>query len=284
MRALQVLGDDIFATFHLLHDFALDSVSRSDIWWVLPSYRRTPVGTVGVLREHLDLITANPVVFFDDWRDYEIDGKPAHFERLLFGWAMYGYSRLDRDQVVPSEATVSAFRRRAMQLYKLEDRPQSASACSVLILSKGDAAAHPFYIANVDELAAVLLSQTACSVERATWQGMSLPSQVAKIYDKRIVVSLMGADVMNCLFQPLRSAIIVPEFCISDDLCLGSREIELLFSRLPSRKIASVPARGSGIVWNDTRVTWDVTHFVELVLQMNASIDLQAPATALRAL
>ena len=84
-----------------------------------------------------------------------------------------------------------------------DDRP-SPPACSVLIIVKDEAsAAHKFSIANVGGMVQALRDKTACSVERATWAGMSLKSQVSAIYDRRIVVSLMGADLMNCIFQPL---------------------------------------------------------------------------------
>ena len=267
-----LIGDDIFPAFHLLHDFCLHELPRSDIWFVLPARFRDEVGARRIVREHFSLLSANPVEFFDDGGSFTVDGgKAARYERLLFGWAKHGYSFMDRGMVVPSEAVVDAFRRRAMNFFQLEER--ASAACSVLMVVKDVAsAAHVFSVANVDELMHALRERTSCSVEKVTWQGLPLQEQVASIYAKRIVVSLMGADLMNCIFQPLHSGIIVPDQCHSEAICVSSREVELWFSRFPSRKVATIPVLDHGISWSGNVANWDVARFVDAVLEMNASV------------
>jgi hypothetical protein len=261
----------------MLFDLGLASLPRSDVWIVVSGgmgMDQRGELTKSIVRQHYDLISSNPVLTTDGFASYYINEKPAYFQRLAVGWDRYGYAY--EGTVTPTEAVVAAFRRRAMQLFALEDRAPPAAvppACSVLFIVKDLASAvHAFVIANADELITALRERTNCTVEKVTWAGMPLPSQVAAIYDKRIVVSLMGADLMNCIFQPLRSGIIVLDFCVSEDLCVMSREVELWFAHFPSRNVNHVPGRGAGVTWNGGAATWDVDAFVETVLRMNNSI------------
>ena len=265
-----LIADDIFPAFHLLHEFALLDVPPSDVVFVLPALFQKEVAARSIVRDHFRLLTSNPVAFFDSPASFATfdGGKPARFERLLFGWRHYGYSLMDRGNVVPSEAVVGAFRRRAMQVFALDERPQPP-ACSVLVIVKdAKSALHVHSMENLDEIMRALREQTPCTVEQATWAGMPLASQVAAIVDKRIVIGLMGADLMNCIFQPLRSGIIVPEFC-NDAYCITSREVTLWYAHFPSRKVVTIPARGHGVAWNDRSVTWDAASLVRTVLQLH---------------
>ena len=110
-----LIADDIFPAFHLLHEFALLDVPRSDVVFVLPAQFKQEVAERSIIRDHFSLLTSNPVAFFDSPASFATfdGGAPARFERLLFGWKFHGYAMMDRGNVVPSEAVVGAFRRRA---------------------------------------------------------------------------------------------------------------------------------------------------------------------------
>ena len=272
-----VLGDDIFSVFFLMHEFGVHTLPRSQIAVILPAQYREVVEASASVREHFRLLSDNPVAFYDGDTPTAISGQPACFPRLLFGWRYFGYSNLDwLDAVKPTETVVSAFRRHAMQLFGLEDSmdPSARSSCSVLFIVKDQAtAAHHFSIANVDELILALRERTACSVERVTWAGMPLQQQVSAIYEKRIVVSLHGSDLMNCIFQPLRSGIIVADFCEENGKCgWRSREVDLWFSRFPTRLLNLIPSNGHLVTWNGQAATWNVERFIEVLLYMNATL------------
>ena len=273
-----LLADDVFASFHILHEFGLHELPRSDVWFVLQARFRREVAEKRVIRDHFSLLSSNPILFFDDDDSFAaVGGGPARFERLLFGWAQYGYSRQDRGQRPISEAVVRAFRHRTLQVFNLEeDGPPQASlpACSVLFIEKDVLTArHVYSVGNLDELLNALRERTACTVERVKWAGMPLQSQVAAIYKKRIVVSLMGADLINCIFQPLRSGIIVPDQCIPEtSICPSSREVELWYSRLPSRLVTTIPAKGGAIEWRENVATWSVDQFVADVVAMHRTL------------
>ena len=270
-----LLADDIFPTFHLLHELALLDVPLADVVFVLPAQFKQEVAARGIVRDHFSLLTSNPVAFFDRPTSFATfdGGKPARFERLLFGWKYHGYAMMDRGNVVPSEAVVGEFRRRAVRVFGLEGRPPPPPrACSVLMVVKdANTALHLHTIANFDDVMRALREQTPCTVEQATWAGMPLASQVAAIVDKRIVIGLMGADLMNCIFQPLRSGIIVPEFC-NEASCITSREVTLWYAHFPSRKVITIPARGHGVSWSGRTVTWDTASLVSTVLRLNEDL------------
>jgi len=84
----------------------------------------------------------------------------------------------------------------------------------------------------------------------------------------------MGADLMNCIFQPLHSGIIVLDFCVSETLCVMSREVELWYANFPSRHVNHVPARGHGVTWNGNAATWGVDAFIDAVLSMHYNLTL----------
>lgn len=299
-----LIGDEIFSTFHLLFELGLANIPRSDVWVVVSeSVDQRFMFAKSIVNEHYNIISSNPVLFMDesDGGPYNIGGQPAYFQRLVFGWDRYGYAYeyAPEGTIIPSEAVVAAFRHRAMQLFALEDRVQPAPACSILFIVKDvTTAEHVFAIANVDELIAALRKRTHCSVEKVTWAGMPLANQVAAIFDKQIVISLMGSDLMNCIFQPLRSGIIVPDFCATEETdcppaspptfwnpnpppppyCVcKSIEVRLWFSHFPSRNVTRVPASGHGITWNGNIVTWDIEYLLAAVLQMHSILSSPRP-------
>ena len=73
---------------------------------------------------------------------------------------------------------------------------------------------------------------------------------------------------MNCLFQPLRSGMIVPDQC-NERGCSGSNEIRLLFALFPSRHVYTVPVNNTGMAWDKNILTWDAGHLVESILRMD---------------
>ena len=286
-----LIGDEIFSTFHLLYELGLANIPRADVWVVVSeSVQQRYMFARSIVNEHYQLISSNPVLFMDasDGGPYKMGGQEAFFQRLVFGWDRYGYAYgyAPEGTIIPSEAVVAAFRHRAMQLYALEDHVLPAAtppACSVLFIVKDvTTAEHVFAIANVDELIAALRDQTNCTVKKVTWAGMPLANQVAAIYNTTIVISLMGSDLMNCIFQPLHSGIIVPDFCTTEADCpitspptfcvCASIEVRLWYSHFPSRIVHRVPARGHGISWNGNIMTWDVDHLLRAVLLMQYNL------------
>ena len=77
---------------------------------------------------------------------------------------------------------------------------------------------------------------------------------------------------MNCIFQPLRSGIIVADYC--DNGCgWRSREVDLWFSRFPTRLLNLIPANGHLVTWKGQAATWNVERFIDAVLYMNATLE-----------
>ena len=253
-----VLGDDIFTMFSLMYDFNIHMLSPDNTTVILPRNVQGAVQSRAILRDHYNLISTRPIVFVDG-------GSSDVYEYMLVGWAGYSYSFGSR--IPPTEHKVGEFRRRAMTLFHLNEIPQYV--CSVLLIIKDMLSAeHKYGLSNADELVDAVRGNTHCSIEKVTWSGMTLASQVAAIYDKAVVVSLPGTDIMNCLFQPLRSGMIIPDQC-NENGCSGSNEIRLLFSFFPSRRVYAVPVNTSGMLWDRNILTWDPGHFVESILRMD---------------
>lgn len=253
-----VLGDDIFTMFSLMYDFNIHMLPPDNTTVILPRKVRDNVQGRAIILEHYNLITTRPIVYVDG-------GSSDVYEYMLVGWEGYGYSFGSR--IPPTDNKVGEFRRRAMTLYHLKEIPQYT--CSVLLIIKDMASAdHKYGFSNADELVNGVRNKTHCSIERVTWLGMTLASQVALIHDKTIVVSLPGTDIMNCLFQPPRSGMIIPDQC-NERGCSGSNEVRLLFSLFPSRYVYTVPVNNSGMSWNRNILTWNLDHLVESVLRMD---------------
>lgn len=259
-----LLGDDIWAIFSALYDHNLQSILASDIWMILPGEFEEEVKRRSIISQHYRLVSTNPILFLRGQTTNHIV-----YEKLLTGWDGYGYSMGYIHKTFPNPEKVAAFRRRALILLDLKES-ELQGRCNVLFLEKNVQIAHHKYsISNIDELMKALRATTACTIEKVSWHGMSLRDQIAKIHDKSIVISLPGSDMMNCIFQPTHSGIIVPDQCNEVNVCTGSNEVNLWFGRLPTRIVYTLPAVNNGLIWNGNRAFWNATHFVETVVNMN---------------
>lgn len=261
-----VLGDDIFAICSSIFDRGLHNLSASDIWMILPSDFEKEITRRSIIIQHYRLVSSNPILFS---RSQVKNTHRVVYENLLTGWDGYGYSMGHTHGNFPTTEKVEAFRRRAFSLFDVKER-ETQGRCNVLFLEKNiEIAHHKYSISNIDELLAALRAATTCTIEKVSWYGMSLRDQIAKMHDKNIVVSLPGSDLMNCIFQPTHSGMIVPDKCNEGGICTGSNEVGLWFARMPSRLVVTLPAVNSGLSWKGNRGVWNATHFVETVVRMN---------------
>jgi len=265
-----ILGDDIWVMFSLLYDLNLHHHPRNDTFLVVPKVYKS-FFEKKIIYELYNLISSNPIVFFDQEDNFH---QNIIFETLIVGWDGYSYSYNEKD--MPQEK-VAAFRQRAIDVYNLHDNHDDA--CAVLIIEKNSAVAeHHFSIINFNDLMSALRKQSSCKIEKVSWAGMSLKDQISKIYDKTIVIGLPGSDILNSIFQPIFSGMIVPDQCNSKG-CYGSNEVRLWYSRMPYRLVYSVPSKGSGLTWTDNHAIWTENHFIDSIKYMHKMLlqDIQRP-------
>ncbi len=266
-----VLGDDIWAIFSALYFWNLHMLHSNKLWIVLPETYKTEFQSKSVIGSLFQTITPNKIIFVSS-QDH------LCFQHLLTGWSGLTYSYNDRPISVPS---ILAFKRKVMQA--LDINIEHRNECEVLFIEKDlKVAEHKFSIVNVDELISYVNKFSTCSASKITWQGMELRDQIAKISAARIVVSLPGSDIMNCIFQPIYSGLLVPDRCDTESkTCEGSNEIRLWYSKIPGRHFRTFggnldsSVKSYPLKWSKNSLTWDPDHLLHEVRSMNIAIELE---------
>ena len=258
-----ILGDDVFAIFSSLYTWGLHRVNADKVYIVIPDrggdHRKTAKSKT-IIGELYQIITRNSLVFasFD---------KEERYERLLVGWndLTYGFNRN-----VLSIPMMQSFRMRALKTFELHE-PVNGTTCRVLFAIKDtNVADHKFSIGNVDELKSAVALNTNCSVSTVCWQGLGMRAQLEFIYMATIVVSLPGSDIMNNIFQPIHSGMIVPDRCDSETgKCEGSNEIRAWYSKTPFRRIQTFEGiNNPSLQWINKTLFWHPSHLVHAVSKM----------------
>lgn len=256
-----VLGDDIWAIYSLLYDFHLHNTPTDNVWIIVPIRFQNEFWKTPIIRELYGVLTSNSVLFVDETKESEVI-----YERMIMGWSGYGYVAQTGHFI--NLNLLMSFRQRFLRHVGLNDK-QRGKICNVLFIEKNmTASEHKYSINNTKELMDHLRKKTKCSIEAASWYGMPLREQILKIYSKDIVVGLPGSDIMNCIFQPIKSAMIVPDKCDETGYCSGSNEIGLWFGRIQSRKVKTIAPRDDGIVWKANIGTWNKESFLTTVLDI----------------
>ena len=273
-----VLGDDAFVIFTRLFSLGLGPASNVTVLLSeaadgpsLESLQRGPI-----IRELYHLVTDRPLALMREGLS-----SPAAYARLIVGWDRLTYAIRGRsDDVVPLMPLplVEAFRRRALAYAGLPlTLPAAPTLCDVLIVEKNASVAeHVYSINNAGALVAAL-REAGCRAQATQWAGVAFRQQIALIAHRPIVVALPGSDVMNCIFQPTHSGMLLPHRC-SDQGCEDSNEVTLWFAKLPHRKVMQFPRDDINLVWHGTSLTWRVAHFVAAVRAMVKQLQEAAAA------
>jgi len=93
------------------------------------------------------------------------------------------------------------------------------------------------FIDNGGALAAMLNSEFGAQVSEYGWQGMPIAEQVQRMAQCDIMISLPGGDVINAVFMPTHSAMIIPWRFLNSTGWDPSRELKWWFNLIPSRYI-----------------------------------------------
>jgi hypothetical protein len=98
-------------------------------------------------------------------------------------------------------------------------------------------AANSAFIDNGGALAAMLNSEFGAQISEYGWQGMPIAEQVQRMAQCDIMISLPGSDVINAVFMPTHSAMIIPWRFLNSTGWDPSRELKWWFNLIPRRYI-----------------------------------------------
>jgi hypothetical protein len=93
------------------------------------------------------------------------------------------------------------------------------------------------FIDNGGALAAMLNSEFGAQISEYGWQGMPIAEQVQRMAQCDIMISLPGSDVINAVFMPTHSAMIIPWRFLNSTGWDPSRELKWWFNLIPRRYI-----------------------------------------------
>ena len=258
-----ILGDDIWVIYGRLYFMNLHHM-LNNVYILFDENDREAVYHKSVISQLYNLLTDNKLEFFSD-KSLGNDTRYC-YEKLIVGWTTqtYAYSHTSL-QMIPI-TLVQEFRNRALAYASVSDK-LNAPICDVLFILKNNSAAdHKYGISNVDELVQGLIKYKKCTIKVVQWSGMSLKQQILEIANKRIVVSLPGSDIMNCIFQPINSGMIIPYRC-NKKRCEGSNEINLWYSKIPYRRIMLLPP-SKYLIWHNSTLKWQLNSFISSITMM----------------
>ena len=269
-----VLGDDIWVIFSRLYFMNLHN-SLDNIHLLIYESNKQKFIKKSIITEHYNLLTDNNIEYFtniDIQNTKNMDSKTYCYEKLIVGWNKLSYS-YNNDMI--SLPQVEAFRNRALAYAGITDQI-NAPICDVLFILKDNLSAeHKYHIFNVDNLVNGLRKYTKCNIKTIVWSGMTLKDQIREIANKRIVVSLPGSDIMNCIFQPIHSGIIVPYRC-NDDICEGSNEIRLWYAKIPYRRLLQRKP-SNNLKWSKYSLQWQLKDFISSIMNMADMLSEDVP-------
>lgn len=190
------------------------------------------------------------------------------FSNVLLGFRGLGYvknhrlSLTDPDEPLPHQKLVFRGKQlmdfRQVVLSHLEVRPETRSKghkVHITIIEKDlHAAEHKSAISNVREISQAISSRYGeddISLSVVCWEGMPLRDQVAHMSNTDVLLSLPGSDVMNAVFMPAISAMILPHRFVSGNW-EKSNEVRLWFKHIPERYIDEYMPQPTG--WNGEEV------------------------------
>jgi hypothetical protein len=205
------LGDDVFPTFQ-----------AQELWGIGPElgvvlYERSPSARLFRFLTTTDPLSAGP-------------SFRKCFSRLISGWSHFGYA--SRKNVLPG-ASLNRFRDYVMDHLNVSWRAGPRTLTFTVLEKDMSAAEHRATIADAADFERRLLRlYPGAVVQRVRWSGVANKDQVQIMINTDVVISLPGSDIMNCIFLPPVSAMIIPHRRVSGSW-EGSNEIDIWFRFAP---------------------------------------------------
>jgi len=176
------------------------------------------------------------------------------FRNFIAGWSALHYWRWPDGTEFHRQKPafyLLHFRDHVWRRYQISGAMERHPAHIVMISKNVSASVHAVYLENTVELGEHFASAFGARVTHAGWAGMPLRQQVELMADADVALSLPGADVINFVFMPTFSAIVVPyrvqSWAIAESSKLpgsnasgvwyDSHEINLWFAHVPHRFI-----------------------------------------------
>ena len=170
------------------------------------------------------------------------------FRRFVAGWANLGFMTSAKTGYRPPPVPrldLLRFRDFAWNRFGASGLPRGHARTHISIIQKN--MSHAFnaaFFSNVDTIVAALQSRFGARVSVFGWQGMALSDQVREMAKTDLMIALPGSDVMNGIFMPSHSALVIPHRYVRNNttshlagLWTDSTEVRLWFNHLPFRKI-----------------------------------------------
>lgn len=244
LNAGHVLGDEVFAVWQALCVFGLQNESVNII-----------TSNCFKHKQLYKCLTNNKLFSRNDFK------KEVSFEKLIVGMSRNGYARGHQlgPYIFPNWRTLSSrasylpqfkevfesFRQHSYKLVGIDEASVTfqQNKRSILFLDKCKFnSEHKTLLHDIDTLIELTRKQhNTHNVKKIKWAGMDISEQIKEMAIADVVVSLPGADLMNCIFLNPKSTIICPSRFVVTGTTLenktrgtdyhkeGSNEIEIWF-------------------------------------------------------
>eukprot|EP00966_Prymnesium_polylepis_P216981 5021977-Prymnesium_polylepis.1 len=143
-------------------------------------------------------------------RNKDVEHHCTCYAKVVSGWASLGYAYTGGKPRPTPRLDLLRFRDWVFARHKIQPLQQPRRPRLLLLEKDVKQAVHKTYIANAPQLAANLSAALGLPVKRAMWGGMTVLDQARVMANTDVVISLPGADIINCVFMPTHSAMIVP--------------------------------------------------------------------------
>jgi hypothetical protein len=227
-NAGHVLGDEAFAVWQSLSALGLENEEINII-----------TSNDGIHQQQYECLTHNKIHCVTDFYT-----TPVSVEKLVVGMGRSGFALGHSNGrgpraltnrasfLTPFKQTFEAFRRHAYKIFNVPD--DDSSRKSILLLDKdASTAAHNCKLHRIHDVRQLLARKfESYDVRIMNWKGMKIEDQVKACAKARIVVTLPGSDMMNCIFVKPDCHIVYPLRFNSVDKKgskHGSNEVDIWF-------------------------------------------------------
>ena len=231
------LGDEVIAVWRAL-----------EMWGLLEEPVHVYLNDITATKPYHVLNLAKPPVLASSGLN-----ESTCFESFVVGWSNFGYMPTINPNYRPPDTVpksyLNRFRDYSWRRFGAVGLPIGHWPPRITIVCKGTAfSMFKAAILNVDALKHAFETRFGARVELAVWQGMPLAKQVQIMSQTDVMLSLPGSDLMNAVWLPTKSAIVVPWRYILGWTSKGrdtdaewhpSNEVRLWFDHIPFRQVIS---------------------------------------------
>mmetsp|Transcript_21741 Transcript_21741/g.36372 ORF Transcript_21741/g.36372 Transcript_21741/m.36372 type:complete len:440 (+) Transcript_21741:68-1387(+) len=243
-----IWGDTIWPVFRMLYEFSLET-QPFQMWLYIgtggfePTYQKLNKNIFDVFKPQ------KVIEVFED----HLPTNPATqcYEKLLVGSAGMSYS----EGATPTR-TFQDYRQFVMKKlgYRPEEMKLPRTKPRISILMKELIPGHSMCrINNVKEIEMMIAQKfPGVMVNQYNWMNMALLQQVAHMQNTDIVISHPGSDIMNAMFLPDGSTILIPCRKLPDWGIDMSNEVRIWFKNVPTFSVIEI--------CGDEDVTYETPH------------------------